>query len=268
MFSQECLNAVSQAMSQSGRYQLNIHPTILKAASTSSSSFGGQLPWPEIEALCRANQADIVIAAEYFDGEFTVIPLPPPPPPAVAPPGLTVRGTTAAKVGFRIYDPVQKAITYQNNYVRSLSWTQSGVSILEATSKLLKGPDALHEVAQAAGRAFGRQFISLSVWEPRLMFKGKKSPQMQKAARLALTNNWQQATDAWIAAYNTATTPKDKGRAAYNVALGYEVQGQLATAKEWVSMSYVENGDKRALRYGYAIDERIHEAQVLQQQNK
>jgi tetratricopeptide (TPR) repeat protein len=118
------------------------------------------------------------------------------------------------------------------------------------------------------GCTFGDQFVSYSYWQPRLMFKGKNDAYMTRGYRLALSNDWPAARDAWSRAFDLAPTPKKRGRAAYNVALAYEVIGNLTEARQWAKTAYVEHGDPRAQRYGYILDDRIALQAVLDSQNK
>ena len=59
---------------------------------------------------------------------------------------------------------------------------------------------------------------------------------------------------------------KIKARAAYNVALAYEVLNDLQNAKAWVQKSYVEGGKSEALEYSNILEKRIREFGILENQ--
>jgi tetratricopeptide (TPR) repeat protein len=264
MLTTECLGKMQQGLQQANRYDIIQYDKIMQAASGSSTGFGEALPWPEVNNICLATHTDAIISLEYFEGDFIVTQA------LAANPtqGILARGVSRATIGIRIYYPKLQSVVYQDDFRRSLTWTEQSGNYFDALAKLLKGPDALREVARSVGATFGDQFVSYSYWQPRLMFKGKKNAYMTRGYRLALSNDWAAARDSWSRAYDLAPTPKQRGRAAYNIALAYEVLGNLPEARQWAKTAYVEHGDPRAQRYGYILDDRIALQSVLDSQNR
>jgi len=264
MLTTEVMSQLQQAMQPAARYQLVVYDKILAGGGPSCTGFGQALTWPVVENMCKATQTDCIIALEYFDGDFAVTQALLPTPTGV----LLAKGVSRAAGGFRIYYPKAKTIVFQDDLRKTLTWTESSVNIIEALAKLLKGPDALRESSRALGATFGEQFQSYTVWRGRMLFVGRKDPEMTLGYRLALSNDWAAARDAWGRAYDRIQKPKAKGRAAYNMALAYEVLGNLDDARKWATQAYVLHGDPRAQRYGYILDNRVSEQALVDAQNK
>ena len=271
--SRECISGINQGLSSSNRFDVTVFNRELLSGSLTSADFGPNLSWNTIGEICQKTGADAVISLEYFDAGYTlenlskanktidkVLTNP------TGEPIFSAGGTASARAGFRIYNNRNHTIIYENSYRHSRVWKQSARTYLEAASKLLKRNDAIVYVSRDLGSNFSRQLIPMSYWEHRLMFKGK-NPESVKAERLALTKDWEAASDAWLRAYNSAFKPKERGGIAYNLALANEVLGDYANAKKWIVTSYTEGGDKRALQYSQIIDGLIADHQRMQQQN-
>lgn len=269
--SRECISGINQELSSSNRFEVSLYNHELLSGSLSSTEFGPCLSWNTIGDICKKTGADAVLSLEYFDAAYTLENL------SKASKTIdkvlvnntgeaifSAGGTASARAGFRIYNNTNRTISYENSYKHSKVWRQSARTYLEAASKLLKRNEAIVYVSRDLGANFSRQLIPMSYWEQRLMFKGK-NPESVKAERLALTNNWEAAADAWLRAFNGATKPKERAAIAYNLALANEVLGSYDNAKKWIVTSYTEGGDKRALQYSRIIDGLIADHQRLQQ---
>ena len=59
---------------------------------------------------------------------------------------------------------------------------------------------------------------------------------------------------------------KDKGRAAFNIAVAYEVLGDTDKALEWSAKAYTEYEDKDANDYHRKLKARINEERIVNMQ--
>jgi len=84
---------------------------------------------------------------------------------------------------------------------------------------------------------------------------------------MAEVNNWKDAIAAWEKGLSIASD-KNAGKICYNIAVGYEVLGDMEKAKNWASKSYVEYGNKKARTYGYVIDQRVSSEERAREQMK
>ena len=63
-----------------------------------------------------------------------------------------------------------------------------------------------------------------------------------------------------------AEKEKDKGRLAYNIAVGYEVLGEYGTALQWAQDSYTKYGNKEGRSYVRYLQQRIDDENNLKLQ--
>lgn len=63
------------------------------------------------------------------------------------------------------------------------------------------------------------------------------SAAMRDGEALAKDKNWTQAIEKWTAFYRSENNKLKKAKAANNIALGYEMLGQMDTAYEWITIS-------------------------------
>ena len=62
------------------------------------------------------------------------------------------------------------------------------------------------------------------------------------------------------------TDYKTAGKTAYNLALAYEVIGDLQIAKDWAQRAYTQYNVKKARDYSAILQRRIYEIERLKQQ--
>lgn len=257
--SEQCLSAVFQTLMLNKSLSIMRHDKILSSSKGSSSSFGGSLEWGKVEDLATQYNADAILMLEFFDSDYFVRDV----IGYNSLPGVIVRGNASATAGFRLYYPKKQSILYEKEFRSSQFYQENSTTKLLALAKLIKGSDALQDVSFRTGQRFARRITKYNIWEDRLMYKGKKNTEMQRGERLVIANNWQQGVDSWLKAYTASTNTTEKGKIAYNLALGYEVLGNLEEAKKWITTAYVDGGDKKALNYSTIINQRIENEGVL-----
>ncbi len=256
--SSQCLSGLQQTLNTYPGLAVARHTERLSSARGNSAGFGTPMDWTEIGALAVRYQADALLVLEYFDTDFSVR-------DAIgfnSLPDVFVRGTARASSGFRLYDPVNRAILYEKGFANTKFYQEHAPNRALAVAKLIKGADALNEASFVTGRNFGWRLVDHSVWEDRLMFKGKGNA--ARGERFALANEWQRSIDTWLNAYKNADDDKEKGKIAYNLALGYEVLGDLQEAKKWIVAAYIEHENRKAFDYSAIINRRIENEGILE----
>ena len=88
---------------------------------------------------------------------------------------------------------------------------------------------------------------------------------MAEGARMMEVNDWDRAIDALLKAVETGHF-KTKGRAAHNLAVVYEILGDLDEAKRWASDAWGRFGIRKSRDYGYLLTRRINEQRLLDSQ--
>lgn len=269
--SEECMRGLNETLNTSDRFQVVRCEGTMMAADEKSLSFGAPLDWATVDSLCTLYKVDGLMVLEYFDTDFSILN---PGATAAAAVGsvlnggggqVQVSGTATSNAGFRVYYPKTKAILYEDRFDYKKRWTQSSSNPADAIAKLIKKNDALFDVSYETGYQFAMNVVPLYFWEHRDMYKGKKGD-MERGERQALAKDWESAIKTWTEVYNMTNKSKIRAKAAFNVALGYEVMGNLTEAQIWVQRAYVEGGKKTALEYSNIIDYRIREQDKLKEQ--
>lgn len=269
--SNECIRGLNNLLETSDRFKVRYCKETMMASDPTSLRFGELLDWAIVDSLCKANESEALLVLEYFDTDFKVVN---PGATAAATVGtilngntqqIEVTGTAKTTAGFRVYVPATKTILYEDHFSWSTTWRQSSTNPIDALSKLIKPNQALMETSYNTGYEFGGSIIPLYYWEDRSLYKGKKDL-MAKGERQALAKDWEGAVITWKEVYDDATKSKIKAKAAFNLALGYEVLGDLETAQKWIQTAYVEGGEDEALRYSEILDLRVREQEKLKLQ--
>lgn len=269
--SAECLRGLTTTLNTSNRFKFQQVDYTLDAADPKSLSFGVPMSWESVDTLCARLQVDGLLVLEYFDTDFSVNN-----PVGAAgqiiqgianggQTSVTVTGTATANAGFRVYYAKERTMAYEDNFNYRKRWQSRANNAFEAVGKLVKRNAALIDVSYETGFQFAKNIVPLYFWENRLMYKGKKG-ELQKGERQALSKDWEGAKLTWMYVYENSLKSKERGKAAYNTALAFEVLGDLNEAQKWATRAYVESGKKDMLRYSEILDFRLREQDRLKEQ--
>lgn len=271
--SNECIRGIDELLRTSARFQVKRCDSSMMASKSTSIDFGGAMNWDQVDSICKKYETDAVLSLEFFDTDFSVIN-----PAATAVSTvqnvlngnnaeIEVTGKATARAGFRLYYPATKTIIYEERYKQDKTWVQRSTNPVEAIARLIKRNDAIIAVSYYSGQSFAHDLVPLYFWEKRMMYIGKKGG-MKIGARQALTRDWEGALKTWKEEYESNPKSKIKARAAYNIALAYEVLNDLQNAKLWVQKSYVEGGKDEALYYSNILEKRIRDFGILENQTR
>lgn len=227
---------------------------VYPGGSPFSAAFPEPLSWEEIEALCDKYQADAIVAIEKFDSDFIIIP------------GASQVATV--KAGIRMYDPALKSIIDQYQYSHKENFGTGELSIEAAINGLISKNAAVKEASYEAGIAYGRRLSPSWYRISRKYYRKSKGDDVfAEGARMMEINDWYAAKEALLLAMDTGHR-KTKGRAAHNLAVVYEIEGNLEEAKVWVQAAWGKYKNKKSRDYLYDLNRRINEvARVNQQMN-
>lgn len=269
--SEECLRGLNDLLQTSERFKIVRCTETMNAADEKSLTFGAPLSWEMVDSICKKYGTDALMVLEFFDTDFSILN---PNATAAAAIGsvvnggsstVSVTGKASARTGFRIYNPSSKTILYEDRFEYKKTWRQTSTNPADAIAKLVKRNPALVDVSYVTGQEFAKSIVPLYFWEARSMYKGKKGL-MEKAERQALSKDWEGAARTWEDVFNSSIKSKEKGKAAFNLALANEVLGNLVEAQKWIQTSYVEDGQNTALVYSSILDARVREQAKLKEQ--
>jgi len=228
-------------------------PEVFKGASSVSAAFPEAMDWETINRLCSKYNVDAIMAIEIFDSDFIIIP--------------KVSQTVTVKTGIRMYDPAEQSIIDQYVFSHDMAVGGSVHSIEAAIGSMLNKNAAIKEISYDAGQIYGRR-ISPSWYRVSREYyrKPKRDNNLAEGARMMEVNDWESARSALLRAVDTGKKRKTRGRAAHNLAVVYEIEGNLAEAKSWAQTAWGKYKNKDSKDYLYDINHRINEMQILDQQ--
>jgi len=274
---QEAMSSLQNTLRTSPRFNVKMANETLPGNSI-TSAFPAAIPWDKIESLCTQYQTEAIIAIEVFDTDFIVtngrkkvkkkVKEENGVEKEIEVDEYYAEGIGNVKVGFRLYDPKAKSIVDQQLFTRTNTWHAKGNSIQDAVIHLIAKKDAARHVSALAANSYAYKIAPMPIYISRVFYaKSKKSPGLVLGARQADVNDWKSAISTWEEALPNAL-PKEAGKLCYNIAIGYEVLGDLENAKKWAGTAYVQFNNKEAREYSTLLDYRKREQEIVQQQMK
>ncbi len=237
--------------------------------------FPTPLNWAEVEHLCNKYKSDGIYSIEVFDSDFLItsnplkLDLKDNAGNITTAPQFKATGVAVVNIGIRIYDLKTKTIADEFRTTNRLNFEASGVSVDAAVKSLLDKVEAVKQVSYETGFNYGKRISPWYYKVTRYFYnKPKKSKYLQQGVRKSEVADWEGAIESWEKVL-TSKNKKDKkavGEAAFNIAVAYEVLGDLEKAKEWAAKAYTEYEDKDANDYYRDLQNRIREENVLKSQ--
>lgn len=142
-------------------------------------------------------------------------------------------GTVDAKVypSISIYLPNRKGPMVSINNNDSIFWEEYDNSERRISANLISQEEVVKQASEFGGSIPVKHLLPHWKTAKRYLFSGG-SVNMRDAAIYAKENNWTEAIKLWKETYERKKG-KQKMYAAYNIALGYEMQDSIATATQW-----------------------------------
>ncbi|MFO7657339.1 MAG: DUF6340 family protein [Bacteroidales bacterium] len=234
------------------------------------TTFPAPMPWDQINDICNKHQADAILSIEIFDTDFIIanpvnLALQVLEGNALKGGGFRVTAVAVINYGVRLYDLANKKILDEYQVTHRLNFEGSGSNAQDAMNHLLNKVEGINNTSYAAGRIYGER-ISPSYYRVTREFynKPKKDNNLRAGVRKSEVADWNGAIESWTKALNGKR--KVARRAAFNIAVAYEVLGDLEKAKEWAAKSYTEYGEKLGNDYFKILQHRIREEAVIKRQ--
>jgi hypothetical protein len=231
--------------------------------SSSGNNLPELLPWGVIDELADKYKADVLVAIETFDSDFIVTGAK---LPGVNSPGAGAGGVATVKCGFRMYWPEQRSLMDEYMFSHDMTWRSDGPALLAAINTVRIKNEAINNASREAGISYGQRVTPTRYRISRDYFKkGGGSTDLASGARMMQLNDWDKAIADLKKATDTGNR-KARGRAAHNLAVVYEILGDLETAKEWTTVAWGRYKEKKSRDYGYVLTRRINEQAHLKMQ--
>ncbi len=220
------------------------------------------MSWDTIVQVCSRNQADVLVALEALDTdvnidvqERTVQESSNGQPTGPARVEFQAKRKITLKFGWRVYDRRAQIIADMfddKSVVRD--------EFIGQTKSLAKQgfPDKraiVEEMAKTAARTYARRFVPTSATVKRIVYSAGDR-RLSAANDLTLRNDWPGAIHIWESMLADPQV-KLRGKACYNMAVAYEVMGDLPKARDLARRSGTEFGNKWGSGYAAELDVRM-----------
>lgn len=261
------IGGIKEIGAQSNRYELEKEPQRYGKGKLLEN-----IPEPMdlalIKSIGKKHGADAVLAIDKFDSDFITTNARlndkiDPEDTTKKIPQYEVTGIATVKAYIRVYDVKTGNIIDEIKHTDEFRYNTTGNSVDEAVRQLIAKQRAVNNVSHRAGLAYGRRIAPTAVTVTRKIYKRpkNKSVPFDRAVRKAEVGDWNGA----IADFEEATKGmhKVKGKAAHNLAVCYEVIGELENARAWAQDAYIKFGFKDARTYQRILEQRIYDREEL-----
>ena len=246
--SKYCLEGLSDQVKSDPQFNSIITGIVEKRPGT-ALDLPRPMEWFEIDNICKEYGTDAVIALEIFSRQY-------------------IDNVAEVKVGFRIYDPVKKTILDEFQYFHGIG-IGNRIPSEDPGSLMINAlniDDDMKRASYIAGSMYGKRIAPFWIRAKRHYYKrSRRDPNMSEGARMMEVNNWDAAIDALSLAIENGHR-KTKGRAAHNLAVVYEITGQLDLAFETAQVAWGKYRNKEAREYSEILQMRRNEINILRKQ--
>jgi hypothetical protein len=240
--------------------------TAIDFRTSSVGNFPNPLTWDIVERVCTENNTNALFSLELYDTDTRILTVPHTQGnakekiiAAVLEPNTSIE--TLVKMGWRIYDPRDKAI--RDEFVITRSVVNSG-SLASTAIAMTGRREAVKNASLIAGRDYATRILPYDITLNREYYV-KGSNNFKMAKRKAQNGKWDEAGQLWE---KETTNPKRKiaGRAVYNMAIINEINGKLDEAIKWAEKAYEDYGLKLGRDYVPILKNRMSEQELLNYQ--
>jgi hypothetical protein len=265
----EAMKGLSDELVNNNRFAEVKALTDIDFRTSALESFPTPLSWEIVGQICDETGTDALFSLEKFDTDTHVsysankVTME---TPIGSIPGIEHQADmqTMVKTWWRIYDP--KARSILDEYIESESITNSGRGINpQVAAKALTGRKAaVIEVSSKAGQNYAFRILPYKIKVTRDYFV-KGTNNFKIAKRKAQMGQWNEAGELW----NTETgnsRSKIAGRAAYNMAIISEINGDIDNALNWARKAWGDYNVKLALDYVRILENRQYKSDILKEQ--
>lgn len=264
------IEGIKEIGAQSSRYTLT-----KEAQRYGKGKLLENIPQPMDLSLIRSignkHRADAVLAIDKFDSDFvtTNAELKTKKDPEDSTKIIRtyeVQGIASMFTYIRLYESRTGKVLDEIKLTDRFTYTANGRTVEAAILQLMSRQNAVNDISYRTGLAYGRRISPYNLTVSRTIYQRPKDQYLMRGARKAEVADWTGAIVDWQLATKSIGDDKVKGRAAYNIAVAYEVLDDLKNAQEWAQVAYVKYGEKSAKSYYDILTQRVLERQMLEQQ--
>ena len=233
------LQALGELLYESGRYDIVI-PENRHLDFSQTSLITREMSWEEVSQLCETFNTDAVLSIDYLktkvytsykkESEYDFR--------SEAFINFVQANMKIAYDGLvRIYYPLEKKISYRNFLRDTIYWEDADYTVDRLFTRFSSVKTALTETGIAIALDVSGEISPAWRNEKRTYFASGNA-ELKKAEELIAKNDWDSARILWQNIAENTNSKSLKSKAEYNVALAYEMLGDLDSSVEWIIKSY------------------------------
>jgi hypothetical protein len=272
--SQSAVEGLVRTLERSPRYSVNRTAERLTTPA-SRGNWPPPLSWNDAGIMAAKYDCDAILVLECFDSDFIITNGATMLPPKSEGGGgeilrrrFMVEGVAGIKIGFRIYDIQNQSIADEYMFNHNARVEVEGNALQMVAGGLIDHRQTVNDASFHSGRIYAERISPNWIRVNREFYKkGKGNHEFKIGVRRASVHDWEGARESWHKSVN-ARKRKTAGRSAYNLALMYEIAGDLELAREWAQYSYTDYGTKKAREYVLKLERRIRDQRIEEQRLK
>jgi len=234
------------------------------------TTFPSPMDWDTVKKICERHNTNALLAIEIFDSDFLLTNIPvkidTKDPAGNILSLLEYRATGVAVINFgvRLYDAINLTIMDEYQTTHRLNFEAQGGTLQAALNQILDKVEAINRASFDAGFIYGQR-ITPTYYKVTRYFFNRPKKVLGAGVRYSEVADWKHAIEMWTKVVENGKR-KHAGRAAYDIAVAWEVLGDLERAKEWAARSHTEFREKEADEYYKMLTNRILEENLVSQQ--
>ncbi|MCY1719299.1 DUF6340 family protein [Prolixibacteraceae bacterium Z1-6] len=244
------IKALGELLFESGRYDFVI-PENRFLTFNKNSFFTQEMPWNEVKELCETYDADAVLSLDMFntriitkfDKESVFDPM-----QNGFYSAYSADMTIIYEALFRVYDPLEEKVLVREFFKDTIQWNDFAYSINDLFGHFTPVKQALTETGIALALDFSEKISTVWRQEQR-PFYVKGDANLKYAGTFIDDGEWAQAMALWKETEENTQSKSTKSKAQLNMAIAYELQGDIDEAISWALKSY--NTMYRQITYQY-----------------
>jgi tetratricopeptide (TPR) repeat protein len=244
------LKALGNLLYESGRFDVVIPENRFLAKDT-LNPYSEQMSWEVAEDLTKRFNTDAVLSLDYYKTSIS----------AVFGTKKDVRWDNLAEytyyaanmrisyiANFRLYYPRNKDLLISYFLGDTLVWEGGNIVLKTLFRELTKVKDALTETGIATALDLSKRIAPNWKSYSRVYFS-KGNDVLRQTSLLIQKNDWETAMNMWLDKLENTKSKSLRSKFEFNLALAYEMQGELNEAIRWGGRSY--NSFYRPVTYNY-----------------
>ncbi|MDR3350191.1 MAG: DUF6340 family protein [Prevotellaceae bacterium] len=165
---------------------------------------------------------------------------------------------------FEVYDTITRSYTHRETLSDTLLWEKNTLNAAQSLTELPSTAEAAQLAAAEAGKLYARRLAPYWLTVQRFFFVPSHRD-LQRAAALAENSEWNEAMKIWEQ-YAGHNNRKTAAQAAFNMALGCEVNGDYELSLEWLQYAEKLYPVKEIAPYRSILQRRLNESARLEKQ--